>query len=329
MTITLGGYAVVGTRRKAGFDTLCSYRYSICMGKNEKTPNLLTIDVEDWFHILDASAGAPDTQQWETLPSRVVQNTQKLMDIMERRGANATFFILGWVARQYPDLIAEIHGRGFDVASHGDQHVLVHRLTPTQFEDDLVASLDALKTATGVPVRGYRAAGFSITQDTPWAFDLLAENGIEYDASVFPGGHAHGGYTVPHRHPFLLTTPGGKKLYEFPVAAARLFGRSIPFGGGGYFRITPGKLTRHLVNRMNREGIPATLYLHPREIDAAQPRMKNLPLMRRFKYYVNLASTEAKLDRLLQESTFISMSDYLQSEDRRQEAASRPFTVGS
>jgi polysaccharide deacetylase family protein (PEP-CTERM system associated) len=249
------------------------------------------------------------------------------MGLLEASGSNATFFVLGWVAKTYPNLVREIASRGFDVASHGYGHVLVHQLSPDEFREDLKRSMGAIGEATGQAVKGYRAAGFSITPAVPWAFDILAEEGIEYDASIFPGRHGHGGYPIENRSPFLLETRQGHSLMEFPVAAVDIAGKCLSFGGGGYFRLLPGWMTRRLVQRMNGKDIPATLYLHPREIDPDQPRLMDLPPIRRFKYYVNLSSTERKLRALLQKFHFTSMRDYLNDDELRKNAESRQESI--
>ena len=285
--------------------------------------NILTIDVEDWFHILGTSRGAPKPEQWEGLPSRVVENTRRLMDILEEEGAGATFFTLGWVARQHPHLIREMSDRGFDVGCHGNVHEMVHQQSPEQFRSDLKVARKSLEDAGGKEIKGYRAAGFSITKETPWAFEILHEEGFRYDASVFPGNHAHGGITVPYRKPFIIKTGKTDFLYEFPVASTQVGKRILPFGGGGYFRLIPEVITAQLVKRMNGEDIPATLYLHPREIDPDQPRMRRLPLKRKLKYYVNIRSTERKLRAMLQRFRFVSIPKYLASSSNRIDAASR------
>ena len=287
------------------------------------TKNILTIDVEDWFHILGTTRGAPKPEEWEGLPHRVVDNTRKLMDIFEEEGAGATFFTLGWVARQHPKLIREMGDRGFDVACHGNVHEMVHTQTSNQFRADLRKAKKSLEDAGGRAVTGYRAAGFSITRDTPWAFDVLHEEGFRYDASVFPGSHAHGGISVPFRKPFLIETATGDFLYEFPVAAAKFGSKMFPFGGGGYFRLIPEPVTAGLVRQMNKKEIPATLYLHPREIDPGQPRMRNLPLKRKLKYYINVDSTESKLRSIVRRFQFLSIPQYLSHSNNRVDAGSR------
>ena len=290
-------------------------------------PNLMTIDVEDWFHILGTSQGAPDPSQWDALPARVVDNTRRLMDILEEANAGATFFTLGWIARKHPALVREIAERGFDLGCHGDVHTMVHTQGPESFRQDVQEARRSLEDASGTSIKGYRAAGFSITAETPWAFEILQEEGFQFDASVFPGTHAHGGLTVPYRRPFMIETASGKTLYEFPVAATQIGGKMFPFGGGGYFRLLPEPLTSLMVKQMNRSQIPATLYLHPREIDPEQPRMEGLPLVRKLKYYINLNQTEEKLKALLKRSRFESIAQYLESSENRVSAASRLFSL--
>jgi polysaccharide deacetylase family protein (PEP-CTERM system associated) len=291
------------------------------------TANLLTIDVEDWFHILDAPRGAPIPEQWAALESRVEANTLRLLDLLEAGGSGATFFVLGWIAERFPRLIRAIHDRGFEVGSHGHDHVLVNQMTPDAFARDLRRSLDVISAATGQPVTSYRAAGFSITPDASWAFDILGEHGINVDASLFPGTHGHGGFPLSSCAPFLLKTSSGTELWEFPIAATRLFGRTVAFGGGGYLRLLPLPLVHRWIRQLNAEDIPATIYLHPREIDLQQPRMRELPWIRRFKYYVNLDTTEAKLESLLAAHRFQSLRDHLAEEGATEVLQGRALTL--
>lgn len=289
--------------------------------------NILTIDVEDWFHILGMDGVAPSVEEWGTLESRVETNTRRFMDILDGTGTSATFFCLGWIGERFPSLVREIADRGFEVACHGNVHTMVHTQTEAEFRADIRHAREILEAASGQVVRGYRAAGFSITHETPWAFKALKEEGFTYDASVFPGSHAHGGFKVPYDAPFMIETETGKFLYEFPVASTRLGNRFVAFGGGGYFRLLPGRVTEELIQRMNRSQVPATVYLHPREIDPEQPRIPGLPLVRRLKYYVNLASTEEKLTHLLQSLQFTSIASFLENPASRMDAGSRVFQL--
>ena len=272
--------------------------------------NVLTIDVEDWFHLLDLPVPGFGRAQWDTLPSRVDDATRRILDILERHGAGATFFVLGWVASRHPRLVADIHARGFEVASHGFGHQLVSRLSRAGLADDLRDSLAAISDATGAPVTGYRAPGFSITSECTWAFEVLAEHGITHDSSVFPGRHGHGGMRTRHRAPYTLATRAGD-VVELPIATVDVLGRSFSVGGGGYMRLLPGAVMRGCLRFLGRTGTPATVYLHPRDLDAEQPRIPGLPLSRRFKSYVGLRGTEAKLHDLLVGFRFTSIRDLL------------------
>lgn len=259
--------------------------------------NALTIDVEEWFHILDYE-DAPDPAAWDALPSRVELGTDRLLEILARARVRGTFFFLAWVAERHPALVRRVAGAGHEIATHGYGHRLVYRGTPAEFRADARRAKHLLEDQSGAPVLGYRAAGFSITRDTPWAFDVLAEEGFAYDSSVFPAKRAHGGLAVSQRRPFRIAGPGGGSLWEFPIVPAALGPLRVPFAGGGYFRLWPLGFVRAALRRLNAQGVPVTFYLHPREVDPEQPRMQ-LPLARRLKYYVNLASTAAKLEQLL------------------------------
>lgn len=272
--------------------------------------HILTVDVEDWFHVLDSPA-TPAVSEWEGLESRVVANTERLAALFQQSGVGATFFVLGWVAKRYPALVRGLAEAGFEIGSHGHLHRLVSQLTPEEFADDLNRSADAIADACGQRPRGFRAPGFSITErEAPWAFRVLADSGFTYDASVFPGGHGHGGFRRAPAEPFRWRLPDGAELGELPVAAVPLGGRVRAFGGGGYFRLLPVGVTAGALRWMARREQVGAVYLHPREIDAAQPRLAGLTRPRRFKYYVNLASTEEKLRWLLSRFEFVSAREY-------------------
>jgi polysaccharide deacetylase family protein (PEP-CTERM system associated) len=259
--------------------------------------NALTFDVEEWFHILDYE-DAPDSSRWESLEARASLGTERILSVLERAGVRATFFFLGWVAERHPDLSRRVAAAGHEIATHGHQHRLVFRGTPAEFREDARRAKRLLEDQVGAAVLGYRAAGFSITAQTPWAFDVLAEEGFRYDSSVFPARRAHGGIDVARRRPFRMSGPAGGSVWEFPIVPWRLGPLRVPFAGGGYFRLWPLALSRAGARAQNRDGVPVTWYLHPRELDPDQPRLA-LPLARRFKYYVGLRGAAAKLERLL------------------------------
>lgn len=271
---------------------------------------IFSVDVEDWFHILDIP-GAPDMSAWETLPSSVSRNFQTLLDLFEEKQVRVTCFFLGWVAERFPDLVRQAHRRGHEVASHGYGHRLVYDMTVAEFSRDIERSKHVLEDIIGAPVLGYRASGFSVTEKAPWFFEALIEAGYRYDSSVFPGTHGHGGMVAAEARPSSIAGKAGT-LIEFPITTASVFGQSICFFGGGYLRLFPYSLISAMTRRVLREGRPVVFYLHPREIDPGHPRLPMGPV-RRFKSYVNLAGVESKVRRILDEFEFSTFADVLAS----------------
>ncbi|MGQ0645182.1 MAG: XrtA system polysaccharide deacetylase [Elusimicrobiota bacterium] len=259
--------------------------------------NALTFDVEDYFM---ASAFEPVVSKadWERLPGRVAANTRKILGMLDGSGSRATFFVVGWVAEKHPDLVKDIQAGGHEVACHGYHHRLIYEQGPDEFRRDLRRAKQALESAAGRPVEGYRAPSFSIVEETPWAWSILREEGFLYDASVFPAPHARGGLAGAPAHPHRRDG-----LAEFPMSVVSWAGKNFPFSGGGYFRLLPYALIRRGIQACNRAGRPAILYLHPWELDPGQPR---LPAGRldRFKHYLNLSGTEGKLRRALADFRF-------------------------
>jgi polysaccharide deacetylase family protein (PEP-CTERM system associated) len=256
-----------------------------------------TVDVEEWFHVLEVDS-APPPSEWERQPVRVERNTRVVLDHLERAGVRGTFFFLGWVAGREPELVREVAARGHEVACHGHEHVLAFRVGRSAFREDARRAKRVLEDILGAEVIGYRAAGFSITQNTPWAFDELAEAGFRYDSSVFPARRGHGGFPgglpVPHR----IVGPEGGAVVEFPIAPLPLGPLQVPFSGGGYLRLIPSACVRFLARRSLAAGVPVNVYVHPREVDPDQPRLA-LPLKRRFMTYVNIGRGERKVVALL------------------------------
>lgn len=270
--------------------------------------SILSVDVEDWYHILDVSS-APPMESWQTLPSRVEMNFRRLLDLFEERQAHASCFFLGWVAERFPQLVREAARRGHEIASHGYAHKLVHRMTRDEFYADAVRARKILEDVSGTAVEGFRSAGFSVTEDTPWFFAAVAEAGYQYDSSIFPARHGHGGMRGSCREPYRVAGEGAN-LIEFPISVADLFGKPMCFFGGGYLRLFPYALIRRMARRVLAEGRPVVYYVHPREIDPAHPRLP-MSAVRRFKSYVNLHSTEVKLRRILREFPIVTFREYL------------------
>lgn len=269
--------------------------------------NVFTVDVEDYFQV-SAFERHVDRARWDDFPSRVVENTHRLLRLLDRRQVQGTFFVLGWVARRYPELVRSIHAAGHELASHGFWHRLVYQQTPDEFRRDLHDSRDAIATAAGVVVTMYRAPSFSITPRSLWALDVLVKEGFTVDASVFPIRHDRYGLPNAARSLHRLSTPSGDSIWEFPASTARLMGMNLPTAGGGYFRLYPWSVTRRLLGRINAgEQQPFMFYTHPWEIDPEQPRVAGPGLRSRFRHYVNLASTAGKLERLFDTFQFTTL----------------------
>jgi polysaccharide deacetylase family protein (PEP-CTERM system associated) len=271
--------------------------------------NAMTIDVEDYFHV-SVFDGVVPRAYWETLESRVCRNTDRLLDIFDESGTTATFFVLGWVAERFPDLVARIAARGHEVASHGYGHRLVYDQTPQAFREDVRRAKAVVEDAAGAQVRGYRAPSYSITPRSLWALDVLIEEGYSYDSSIFPIRHDRYGIPLSPRHPYVLQRSGGS-LVEAPASTTSVGPLNLPIAGGGYFRILPYTWTRWGIGRVNRlEGCPAIFYLHPWEIDPAQPRLR-AGLLSRFRHYRNLGCTEDRLRQLMADFRFGTMGAML------------------
>lgn len=271
---------------------------------------VLSVDVEDWFHILDVDG--PPLAAWDSLPSRVERSFGRLLELLAGAGARATCFFLGWVAERHPRLVRDALAAGHEIASHGYAHRLAYDLGREAFREDASRARLLLEDLSGTPVRGYRAAGFSVTRETPWFFEELAAAGYRYDSSVFPAAHGHGGLRgascAPHRVPLA----GGGELREFPLTVARLGPGRLCLFGGGYLRLFPYRLIRAAANAVLREGRPVIFYVHPREVDPGHPRLP-MPLHRRFRSYVNLRSTEGKVARLARDFPLVTFADLLEA----------------
>jgi polysaccharide deacetylase family protein (PEP-CTERM system associated) len=263
--------------------------------------NALTIDVEEHFQV-HAFETVVDRSAWDHYPSRVVANTRRILRLLKECDVQATFFVLGWVADRYPDLVKEIAMSDHEVATHGYWHELIYRQTPDEFAADLSQSLEALGRAfNGLQPAGYRAPAFSITRQSLWALDILRDHSIIYDSSIFPLA-AHDRYGLNSANRFANKIYEG--LWEFPISTIRLGKQNWPVAGGGYFRLSPLWITRQAIRHLNRQGHPAVVYLHPWEFDPHQPRIPDAPLLSRFRHYVNIHKTESRLRTLLNEFEF-------------------------
>jgi polysaccharide deacetylase family protein (PEP-CTERM system associated) len=268
---------------------------------------IFSVDVEDWFHILGVPS-TPPIEQWDGLPSTVEHNFRRLLDIFDEKGARVTCFFLGWVAQRFPHLVREASDRGHEIASHGFVHRLVYEQTADEFYEDALTARRILEDISGRPVIGYRSSGFSVTLDTPWFFDKLLEAGYRYDSSVFPAPRGHGGM-ASRLDPHVRRGELGD-LMEFPITVVDVLGRKLCFFGGGYLRLFPWTVIRRMTRRVLDEGRPVVFYIHPREIDPNHPRLR-MSARRRFKSYVNLATTETKLRHILDEFDVTSFDRFI------------------
>jgi len=269
--------------------------------------NILSIDVEDYFHVEAFSSVVP-LDQWGTYPCRVEANTRRLLDLLDETGVKATCFILGWVADHHPALVREIAARGHELACHSYWHRLVYTLTPQVFREDTRHAKNCIEQAAGTAVYGYRAPSFSITMKSLWAFHILAEEGFRYDSSIFPIKHDIYGMPSAPRKPFRLTTESGA-FTEYPMSTFRFAGSpNLPVAGGGYLRMLPFWYTRFGVKQAWNEGLPIITYLHPWELDPEQPRIQ---ASRRatLRHYTSLNKTEQRLRKLIALVPFTSFRD--------------------
>lgn len=274
--------------------------------------NLLTIDVEDYFHANGLQSHV-DRAEWTAMPGRVEYNTRRLLDLLHTHDVRATFFILGWVAARYPELVREIHAAGHELASHGWDHELVYNQSPGEFEQDVSRTKGFLEDLTGAAVHGYRAPSFSIVRRSWWALEILARTGHVYDSSVYPIRRKR--YGVPDAradiHTILEPSAEHPGLLEVPPPSIRLLGRNWPLAGGGYLRFYPLWITRAAVRRMNEhDERPCVVYLHPWEIDPDQPRLPSTAI-NRWRHYLNLDRTEQRLARLLRDFEFMPVAELL------------------
>jgi len=257
--------------------------------------NAMSVDVEDYFQV---SALAPhiERQHWDTMECRVERNIERLLELFDAHGTKATFFTLGWIAERYPATVRIIVGRGHELASHGQSHRRASEQSRAEFRSDVEGARKKLEDIAGVVVQGYRAPSFSIGRANLWAFDCLAEAGYLYSSSVYPVRHDH--YGIPDAPRFAFRTKNG--LLELPITTTRVFARNLPAGGGGFFRLLPYRASRWAIERVNRvDRQPAIFYFHPWEIDPEQPRIHGVSVKTRFRHYLNLDRTEARLNRLL------------------------------
>lgn len=266
--------------------------------------NALSFDIEDWFHLVEIEAVA-DTNRWSSFPSIVEHRTEEILEICAEHNATATFYFLGWIADRYTGLVRRVVEAGHEIGTHSYWHRKVCDLDEATFREDLSRSIKTIQDAAGADVTSFRAPSFSITPGTEWAFDALMDAGLRYDASLFPVARENGGYPCPEVPHLFSSTPSGRAMPELPMSLMRLGPKRVGFSGGGYLRLFPTWLIHRGFDALNRRGIPGVVYLHPRDFAPDSPVVE-MSRSRRFKCYVGLSSTAAKLHSLLSKYRFAS-----------------------
>ena len=261
----------------------------------------ISFDIEEHFQVA-AFDSAARRRNWESQDSRVVQNTEVILEILDQRGIKATMFVLGWVAERNKALVKRIVEAGHELASHGYGHELITGQSPQVFREDVKRAKKLLEDIGGAPVLGYRAPTFSVTKETEWALPILVEEGYWYDSSIVPIVHDY--YGIPGANPAIhtLKTDSGP-LVEVPPSTCHVAGFTLPIAGGGYFRLFPYPLLKKLLRRVEQQGQPLIMYLHPWELDPGQPRMQG-SFLSRFRHYLNLDKVQGRLTQLLQDFSF-------------------------
>lgn len=276
-------------------------------GKADALLNAMSVDIEDWFQV-GAFETVINRSNWDSLEHRVERNTDAVLSLFAETEIKATFFVLGWVAERYPQLMRRIVESGHEIASHGYDHARVFTMTSDQFNSDLERSRKLLEDTSGRAVVGYRAPSFSIDQRTPWAHQILAEQGYKYSSSVAPIKHDHYGWVDSPR--FAWRPLNDSELIELPVTTVKLGPHVFAAGGGGFFRLLPYALYNWAISKMQREeGRSAIFYFHPWEIDPEQPRVENAPFKSKLRHYSNLSRMDLKLRRAMRDRKWARMDE--------------------
>ncbi len=287
--------------------------YSWGATDSARTPNAMTVDVEDYYQV-EAFSHQVSLSDWPNYEGRVERNVERLLRLLADHDVHGTFFTLGWIAERYPELIKRIVDAGHELASHGYNHTRVDQQSPDEFRLDTRKTKQILEDLGGVEVRGYRAASFSVSDKTPWAFKILADEGYRYSSSIYPIRHDL--YGMPSAPRFAHAPDENSSIIEVPITTVSLLNRKLPCGGGGYFRLYPYAFSRWAMRRVNgKDHQPCVFYLHPWEIDPGQPRMPNLSAKTRIRHYLNLRHMEYRLHRLLSDFAWDRM-DRIFLEDR-------------
>jgi polysaccharide deacetylase family protein (PEP-CTERM system associated) len=264
--------------------------------------NILTFDIEEWFHILDNDS-TKTAKEWQQYESRIYSNMDRIFKALDGTGVKATFFCLGWIVKKYPGIIKDIINKGYEVGTHTDMHQLIYELNPRVFLKDIERSIKYLEDIGGKKVRCFRAPGFSVREDNRWIFDILVNLGISIDSSIFPAPRAHGGFSSYKADNPAFIQYDGIRLKEFPVSYMNILSKPFVYSGGGYFRFFPYFCIKQWVKKSSY----VMTYFHPRDFDAGQPMIKNLSLGRKFKSYVGISGSYKKLNKFLNDFEFVDI----------------------
>ncbi|WP_240946299.1 XrtA system polysaccharide deacetylase [Pseudomaricurvus alkylphenolicus] len=280
--------------------------------------NAMTVDVEDYFQV-SAFEGVINREDWGAISYRVEQNTDRILELFSETGTHATFFTLGCVAERFPQMLKRIVEQGHELASHGWNHTRVVNQNPMQFREDVDRTRKLLEDLGGTQVKGYRAASYSIGSQNLWALDVLAETGHLYSSSIAPVKHDLYGMPEASRFPFRY---GEHQILEIPITTVKLMGKNINCAGGGWFRLFPYGFTRWCLNVVNKkERQPCIFYFHPWEIDHTQPKVDGASAKSRFRHYLNLDKTHARLEQLLTDFRWGRMDDIFLAEANHTEVS--------
>ncbi len=264
---------------------------------------ILTFDIEEWFHLLDHPSTRSE-KQWTKFESRIEKNLDRILDILKKTNTKATFFCLGWIAKKYPNLIKKISSNNFEIACHSYHHQLAYEQTRQEFEEDLLSAKSIIENISCTRVDTYRAPGFSLVKNNLWILEILSKHGFKVDCSIFPANRGHGGLpSFKKEGPTNILLQGGKSLKELPLNTCKILGKKMVFSGGGYFRLIPYPILRKMFQKSNY----VMTYFHPRDFDIGQPVIEDLNILRKFKSYYGLSSSQIKLEKLLKEFSFVDV----------------------
>jgi polysaccharide deacetylase family protein (PEP-CTERM system associated) len=289
---------------------MINFRKNSDYNNHNKNYSAITVDVEDWFHILD-SGRVPNIERWASLESRIEKNIEEMLTIIDSHNVKVTFFWLGWLAERHKNLVRKCKKAGHEIASHGYAHILAYKAGEKAFKYDITRAKVILEDIIGEPIRGFRSPGFGITKSSPWAFDVIAETGYQYDSSIFPASREHGGISDAPLGIYFIETRNGH-LLEVPMSVVKILRRRTSLFGGGYLRLANKFIIKWGIDKLKSADQPLIVYIHPREIDPDHPRL-NIPLQRRFKCYVNLKSTLPKLKWLCENYSFCTMLEVVEN----------------